>query len=176
MQAAIAGIMSAGCWILGNLTWYSAISRLIAIGGLNTGMSQSCVTRWSGRFLTTIIINICPPHLLVTYRDPIITGIQSGEVGFIEFIKKQKLSNFFSDYLCGVNPDEFALVGFLDEYRGFTTRLSELLEIEIKPEMRMRQSEADPPAADYEEAKKLLSPDYCVYEAFRKRWAEPSLN
>ena len=85
--------------------------------------------------------NMPASNLLAIYRDPIITGIQSGEVDFLSFIKQQRISDFSVGYLCGKRPDEFLLVGFLDDYLKFTTRLSELLGFDIKTEVWMRQGE-----------------------------------
>jgi hypothetical protein len=113
--------------------------------------------------------NLPASNYLAIHRNPIITRIQNSEVSFLEFIQQQKLSDYYSRFLCGKKPSSFHLVGFLDDYQDFVSKLSHLLGIDISPDVRLRQGMTEELSC-LDEAKRLLSPDYSIYQQFRDHW------
>jgi len=116
--------------------------------------------------------NVLPKsNALALSRYPIIQQIKQGKVGFLEFTKAQKLNGYYAMYLSRRLPQDFLLVGFLDEYASFLHQLSDILCVQFSPNVHFRQGMKESIALeDRQKAEAFMAPEISCYEAFRDYW------
>lgn len=117
--------------------------------------------------------NILPEsNKLALHRNPVISEIKNGSVGFLDFIRSTKCSSTYSSYLGTMAPEKFLLVGFTEEYENFLNDLSRILKIELTTNVRLRESVKDElDNSELSQARDILKDDIRLYELFYEHWA-----
>ena len=116
--------------------------------------------------------NVVPEsNKLALYRNPIITDIKDGRINFLDFVKTNKCTSIYSDYLGNIPPDKFLLVGFTKKYDYFLKKLSKIMDIELSADVRLRQSNKEHISSiEIDQAKSILSDEIAKYELFYNHW------
>lgn len=110
-------------------------------------------------------------NLRIVAMEPIISGIKSGQVGFLDFLQQQDMAHFYHRYLGEKRPDEYELVGFTDAYESFCSRLSEMLGLEVRHDIQLRKGEKSTiPQHEQDKAEQLLGNEISLYHQFRDYW------
>jgi hypothetical protein len=116
--------------------------------------------------------NVLPEsNQLALHRNPIISEIKNGNVGFLDFVKSGKCSSIYSSYLGKMPPEKFLLVGFTEKYSTFLDELSKILKTELTTDIRLRKSTKDKlDKNELERARGVLKNDIKLYDLFYEHW------